>query len=137
MSVMAPTGSVCTERLERWAKARLPEPYELDDMYAVIEQYKPEDLPKMIESLREAENACMAAHDEVHPRLEDDQQRLEQLELRGEFHEKDLGNIEHYLRQYVQSEFCAWWRSRAVCLDEVRLRLERELEIHETAGGSD
>ena len=133
---MQPTGA-STDHLERWAKARLPESYELDDMYAMIELYQPEDLPKMIESLREAESACMAAHNKAHLRLEDEQRRLERLELKGELHEKDLRNIEHYLRQYVQFEFCAWWRSRAVCLDEVRLRLERELEICETAGGSD
>jgi len=89
MSVMQPTGSACTDRFERWAKARLPEPHELDNLRAGIELYQPEDLPRMIEIVREAQRVCMARRDEVLMRRKDEQQqRLKQQRLKGELPQK-------------------------------------------------
>jgi hypothetical protein len=138
MSVVESTGSACVDRFRSWATARMPEAYEVDDVLAGVELYQPEDLPELIEMFREAEKACMAAQNEAHMRLlDEDQQRIDQLRLKGELPRRGSISIEEELRGWVQYEFIERWTRRALFLGEIRKLLEGEPESLETVGGPD
>jgi hypothetical protein len=134
MSVMRPTGSACVDRFRSWALARLPEPQELDDLRASIEFYQPEDLPEMIEIVREAQRVCMAGQEEVRVRVRDE---LEQQGLKDELLQRGPKSIEDELRWFADVEFCTRWSGRVQFLLKVLGLLEKELQGYETAGGSD
>jgi hypothetical protein len=137
MSVMDATGSAFIGRFGRWVNARLPELHELDDLLASVELYQPEDLPKMIEMLREAEGVCMAAQNKVYlRRLDEHRRRREQLRLIGERFEDDPSDIKQEFRGKVQVEFIVRWQRRAESLEKVRELLEEELRSQETAAES-
>jgi hypothetical protein len=137
MSVMDTTGSAFIDRFGRWVNARLPELHELDDLLASIELYQPEDLPKMIEMLREAEGVCMAVTDRIRARqLDEQRQQIKQSKLEGKLYEEHP-SIEQQLRWFIRSEFRARWMGRAESMGEVCELLEEELRGREPAGGSD
>jgi len=124
MSVPQPTGLTCADLFRNWAMASVPVPRALDDLRGCIELYQPDDLPEMIEILREAEHACRAGLDDVKTLSQNERQQ------------RSAQNTEHRLSIIVHAESFGQWGRRIQFLQEVRHFLEREWQSYQTDSAS-
>lgn len=113
------------EHFRRWLRASTQTPPVREELHAKIALWGAEDLPRLIEIVREAEIACT--------------QQLQELNRRTRReHESTAASEWSRVKQLiVTSGELAWWDARIRWLQDVRLYLERESQCrpHAEAGG--
>lgn len=87
-----------------------------------IAGYGPEDLPEMIEAVREAETACAIGLGDLN------------RQIRNEREEADVQRGECDMSILIWAEATERWDSRITWLQNVRRYLEKEQRQHEDAG---
>ncbi len=102
------------EHFRRWLRASTQTPPVREELHAKIALWGGEDLPRLIEIVREAEIACT--------------QQLQELNRRTRRERESAGASEwSRLKQLiVATGELAWWDARIRWLQDVRLYLERE-----------
>jgi DNA-binding PadR family transcriptional regulator len=102
------------EHFRRWLHASTQMPPVREELHAKIALWEAEDLPRLIEIVREAEIACA--------------QQLQELN-RQTRHERESAEASEWSRVkqlIVTTGELAWWDARIRWLQDVRLYLERE-----------
>jgi len=94
----------------------------IPELRARIAGYRPEDLPEMIEALREAETACAIGLGDLNEQIRNERQQAGVQ--RGEC---DMSIL-------IWAEATGRWDSRIAWLQNVRRYLEKEQQRHEDAG---
>jgi hypothetical protein len=107
-------GSACIERFRRWAMDPAPAPRRLEELRAGVELYQPDDLPEMIEILREAERICMTELHEIRVRMPRDRSP------------RGARDTAQRLSDIIDAESHRRWGIRMQFLQELRHLLEAE-----------
>ncbi len=102
------------EHFRRWLRASTQTPPVREELHAKIALWGAEDLPRLIEIVREAEIACT--------------QQLQELNRRTRREHESAGASEwsRVKQLIVTTGELAWWDARIRWLQDVRLYLERE-----------
>jgi DNA-binding PadR family transcriptional regulator len=120
-TVYEPTPSG-VEHFRRWLRASTQTPPVREELHAKIALWGAEDLPRLIEIVREAELACV--------------QRLQELNRRARSHAQvAMDEWEHIKRLIVVSAEVSWWDARIKWLQDIRQYLEREGARRARTGG--
>jgi DNA-binding PadR family transcriptional regulator len=102
------------EHFERWLHASTQTPPVREDLHAKIVLSGSEDLPRLIEIVREAEFACVQQMEEQNRRIRVERQTA------------DASEWELTMQLIVSSGEATWWRARIEWLQSVRTYLEQE-----------
>lgn len=109
------------EHFERWVLASVSMPAICEELHAANLRYEPEDLPAMIEIVREAEMFCI--------------QRLQECGRRSrpEQETTDIGEWARTIELLVTHREVMEWNTRIKWLQEVRRHLEKKRQRSEVA----
>jgi hypothetical protein len=112
------------EHFCEWMWASVSTPPVREELHAKIELCQPEDLPRMVEVVREAEAVCTG--------------KLDGLNWRLRSHRKDLAIEDFRARMglVVSTGDQAWWESRIKWLQKVRVYLEAECKRYQSESRS-
>jgi DNA-binding PadR family transcriptional regulator len=120
-TVYEPTPSGA-EHFRRWLRASTQTPPVREELHAKIALWGAEDLPRLIEIVREAELACV--------------QRLQELNRRARSRAQVAPDQwEHIKQLIVVSAEVSWWDARIKWLQDIGQYLEREGERRARIGG--
>lgn len=120
-----PTG---VELFRRWVMDLVPAPPAECDVLSDLDGYEPEDVPAMIDVLRQAELACLTGLNEFNRRThaEREQAQAQDHDPRARV---DMSMI-------VRTEIVERWHGRITWLQDVRQYLEREQRREGVAASS-
>jgi DNA-binding PadR family transcriptional regulator len=111
------------EHFRHWLRASTQTPPVREELHAKIALWGAEDLPRLIEIVREAELACV--------------QRLQELNRRARSRAQVVPDEwEHIKQLIVVSAEVSWWDARIKWLQDIGQYLEREGERRARTGGS-
>lgn len=105
----------------RWLMPAVPAP-SIPELRVRIASYRSDDLPEMIEAVRDAEAACAVGLGDLNQQIRDERQQAGVQ--RGEC---DMSIL-------IWSEAVERWDSRIAWLQSVRRYLEKEQQRHKDAG---
>jgi DNA-binding PadR family transcriptional regulator len=109
------------EHFRAWMKASVSTPPVREELHAKIALCRPEDLPRMVQIVREAEGVCLG--------------KLQALNFRVRSRRSEIDPEDWWTRMdlIVSTGDQAWWDSRIKWLQQVRIYLEEELRRLEAA----
>jgi len=110
------------EHFERWIRASVSTPPVREELDARIALCRPEDLPHMVEIVRDAEALCLSKVQGLNFRL------------RASRRARDEMGWQQRMDLVVSSGDHAWWESRTRWLQKVRVHLEGELSNGSESG---
>lgn len=113
------------QHFERWLHASTRTPPVREELHAKIVLWGSEELPRLVEIVREAEIACMQQLQELNRRT-----RLERLTA-------DASEWERKMQLIVTGGELTWWDVRVRWLQDVRMYLEREHERQRAEPGAE
>lgn len=103
------------QHFEGWMRASVPLPPVREELDARIALCRPEDLPRMIEIVREAEALCLRKVQSLNYRLRIAREATDEM------------SWQQRMELVVSSGDHVWWESRTRWLQQVRVFLEAEL----------
>lgn len=112
------------EHFKRWLRASTQTPPVREELHAKMAFWGSDDLPRLIEIVREAEIACV--------------QQLQELNRRTRFERQAASTSEwaQTMHLIVMTGEVMWWDARIKWLQDMRLYLEKQCEHNEGRFGS-
>ncbi len=101
------------EHFRAWIRASTAMPPVREELHAKIALCLPEDIPRLIEVVREAEKACVLKLSGLNYRLQKDREAM-------------ISDFERRMAVIVGAGDSLWWEGRIKWLQGVRLYLEKE-----------
>lgn len=102
------------EHFRRWIRSSISRPPVREELHAKIALCEPDELPALIEIVREAEKDCVVKLQGIQWRMQDENRGIATRDWK---HRRDL---------IARSSDVAWWGGRIKWLQKVRIDLEKE-----------
>jgi DNA-binding PadR family transcriptional regulator len=112
------------EHFKRWLRASTQTPPVREELHAKIALWGSEELPRLIEIVREAEMSCAQQLQELNRRIRRERESAD---------ESEWGRA---MQLIVTAGEVTWWDSRIKWLQDVRLYLEKERLRQQTSSGA-